>query len=46
MGNVQQNNFESIWNNDAYKNFRQSLFASRKSIDICTNCTEGAQVWA
>lgn len=46
MGNVQQNNFESIWNNDAYKNFRQSLFASRKSIDICKNCTEGAQVWA
>lgn len=47
LGNVNQSqNFKAIWQGESYKNFRRKLLNSRKSIDICTNCTEGTKVWA
>ncbi len=45
LGNLQNESFKSIWNNDNYKQFRSELKKSRKNIDICANCSEGASVW-
>jgi radical SAM protein with 4Fe4S-binding SPASM domain len=46
LGSLEQNSFKSIWQGESYNRFRSSLLKSRKEIDICTNCTEGTQVWA
>ena len=46
MGDLTKYSFKSIWNNESYKNFRNQVIQNRKSIDICTNCTEGLKVWA
>ena len=46
MGSLQTHTFQSIWENKNYKAFRGQLVNNRKSIDICTNCTEGWKVWA
>jgi len=45
MGNVSNNNFESIWKSLEYKRFRAAILGSRSQIDICQNCTEGTKVW-
>jgi radical SAM protein with 4Fe4S-binding SPASM domain len=45
LGNLQTQSFKQIWHNDNYKQFRTSLLKSRKNIDICANCSEGASVW-
>lgn len=45
LGDLTQQSFNEIWNGRAYQNFRASLIKSRKEIDICTNCSEGAMVW-
>ena len=45
LGDVKEKKFESIWHGEAYKNFRAALLKSRKEIDICRNCSEGAKVW-
>lgn len=45
MGNLQENDFQTIWSSASYKNFRQSILRSRSEIDICKNCTEGTKVW-
>ena len=37
---------ESVWQNEKYKDFRRQILQSRKSHSICTNCSEGAKVWA
>ena len=46
MGSLQYESFKTIWQSLPYKLFRQSILKSRSEIDICTNCTEGTQVWA
>lgn len=46
MGNLKEKSFKDIWRNEAYVKFRTQLLNKRKSIDICTNCTEGLTVWA
>lgn len=46
LGSMTNNTFEDIWNGVEYNNFRRSLFQSRKSIDICQNCTEGTKIFA
>jgi radical SAM protein with 4Fe4S-binding SPASM domain len=46
LGDLQTDSFREIWNSERYKNFRNQLFAPRKSIDICANCSEGTKVWA
>lgn len=45
LGNLKTQSFKEIWKNDNYKQFRSELMRSRKNIDICSNCSEGASVW-
>ncbi len=45
LGNLKNQSFKQIWQNDNYKQFRSELMKSRKNIDICANCSEGASVW-
>ena len=45
LGDVSQRSFAEIWQSEPYQVFRQTLLRSRKAIDICQNCTEGAKVW-
>ena len=46
MGDLKQQTFFDLWNNELYKNFRASVLKSRSEIDMCRNCTEGTNVWA
>ncbi|MEM7041156.1 MAG: SPASM domain-containing protein, partial [Bacteroidota bacterium] len=46
MGKLNENDFKSIWRGPEYRDFRENLLRSRKEIDICTNCTEGTEIWA
>jgi radical SAM protein with 4Fe4S-binding SPASM domain len=39
MGNVNQQSFESIWNNVKYKEFRKQLLEDIAKISICKTCT-------
>lgn len=43
-GNLKNRTFSEIWKNEEYKEFRKKILSSRKSIDICTNCTEGSGI--
>lgn len=45
LGTLATDSFASIWNNERYRHFRQQVLKDRNAIEICTNCTEGAQVW-
>ncbi len=45
LGNLKNESFKDIWHNSNYKQFRSELMNSRKNIDICSNCSEGASVW-
>jgi radical SAM protein with 4Fe4S-binding SPASM domain len=46
LGNVKTTSFKEVWRSNRYQNFRSALLTSRKEIDICSNCSEGTQVWA
>ena len=46
LGELEHEDLESVWSNKSYVDFRKNLMQSRKSIDICKNCTEGTKVWA
>jgi radical SAM protein with 4Fe4S-binding SPASM domain len=45
LGNLKNQSFKEVWDNDNYKQFRGELMKSRKNIDICANCSEGVSVW-
>lgn len=45
LGTLATHSFAAIWNNERYRNFREQVLQDRNAIEICTNCTEGAQVW-
>ena len=45
LGNLKNQSFKEVWNNDNYKQFRNELRKGRKNIGICANCSEGASVW-
>lgn len=45
LGNLKTQPFKEVWHNDNYKQFRNELMKSRRNIDICANCSEGASVW-
>jgi radical SAM protein with 4Fe4S-binding SPASM domain len=45
LGNLKNQSFKEVWNNENYKQFRNELMKSRKNIDICANCSEGVSVW-
>ncbi len=46
MGDLKERSFRTIWQGEAYRQFRSSILAGRGQIDICANCTEGCKVWA
>lgn len=45
MGNILQQDLPAIWKGALYNTFRRRLLQNRKSIDICTNCSEGSHIW-
>ena len=45
LGDLKANSFVEIWRSPAYLSFRKQLWAGRKHIDICANCSEGTKVW-
>lgn len=45
LGDLKITPFREIWHNQQYMNFRSSILKARSEIDICTNCTEGTEVW-
>lgn len=45
IGTVNEKPFKEIWLSSSYHQFRNNVLIDRKSIDICTNCTEGTEVW-
>jgi radical SAM protein with 4Fe4S-binding SPASM domain len=45
MGNLKEQPMQEIWESKNYIQFRQELLKSRKNIDICSNCSEGMNVW-
>jgi len=44
MGNIKEMDFAEIWKNERFHDFRKKILTSRKSIDICNNCTEGSGI--
>jgi radical SAM protein with 4Fe4S-binding SPASM domain len=46
LGDVNSQSFREIWQGSGYTAFRNAVLRSRSSIDICTNCSEGAKVWS
>lgn len=44
LGDLQKDNFKTIWWNKNYSNFRKQLTRGRQEIDICKNCSEGCKV--
>ncbi len=45
FGNLEKQNFQEIWQNSAYQNFRNQILKARSQIEICRNCTEGSKVF-
>ena len=46
LGNLKEESFQDVWKSKAYRHFRANLMKSRSEIDICTNCSEGLNVWS
>lgn len=46
LGDLKDNDLQTIWGSKSYTQFRSKLLTGRDQIDICTNCTEGCKVWA
>ncbi|MCB2221881.1 MAG: SPASM domain-containing protein [Bacteroidetes bacterium] len=44
MGDLKTHSFDDVWKSEPYKAFRTRVITNRKSIDICTNCTEGMKL--
>lgn len=45
MGNIQEQPFTEVWNNENYKQFRGTLLQGRENIEMCKNCTEGTAIY-
>lgn len=46
LGVLQKASFREVWKSPAYRKFRATLMTGRKNIDICSNCSEGVNVWS
>jgi len=44
LGIVNGASFEEVWASKEYSNFRNKILANRKTVPMCTNCTEGLKV--
>jgi len=40
MGDFTKNDFRAIWRGEHYREFRKAILNDRKSIPMCTNCTQ------
>jgi radical SAM protein with 4Fe4S-binding SPASM domain len=45
LGDLKGRPFKEVWQDEKYRRFRRQVLQSRKNIDICANCSEGAKVW-
>ena len=45
MGDMKTDRFKDLWYGEKYVKFRSALTNARSKIDICSNCTEGTQVF-
>jgi len=45
LGSLETSDFNSIWKSPTYRGFRQAVLTGRNEIDICKNCSEGAEVF-
>jgi radical SAM protein with 4Fe4S-binding SPASM domain len=44
LGILNGKSFSDIWKADKYQQFRNKVLQSRKSVSMCTNCTEGLKI--
>lgn len=44
LGIVNGRGFKDVWNSSEYTAFRRRVLGDRKSVSMCTNCTEGLKV--
>lgn len=44
IGMVNGRPFEDVWSSSEYSDFRNKILSNRKSVPMCTNCTEGVKV--
>lgn len=44
VGIVNGRSFDDVWTSKEYSAFRNKILSSRKSVPMCTNCTEGLKV--
>ena len=44
LGLTNGKSFKDVWHSDEYNNYRSRILGDRKSISMCTNCTEGLKV--
>ena len=44
LGITNGRSFKDIWKSDEYTKFRSRVLGDRKSVSMCTNCTEGLKV--
>jgi radical SAM protein with 4Fe4S-binding SPASM domain len=44
FGVVNGRAFADVWHSKEYSNFRGKILSDRKSVSMCTNCTEGLKV--
>lgn len=45
LGDLKSRSFREVWESEEYHAFRGLLMKGRKNIDICSNCSEGVNVW-
>ncbi len=44
FGLVNGRAFEDVWHSNSYNSFRKKILNDRKSVNMCTNCTEGLKI--
>jgi radical SAM protein with 4Fe4S-binding SPASM domain len=44
LGLTNGKSFKDVWHSDEYNTYRARILGDRKSISMCTNCTEGLKV--
>lgn len=44
LGMVNGRAFEDVWKSSSYNDFRTKILRKRKSVNMCTNCTEGLKI--
>ncbi len=44
LGLTNGKSFKDVWHSDEYNKFRARILGARRSISMCTNCTEGLKV--